>query len=484
MSGHSRFENQVFISYAHIDNESLSGTNEGWIDALHDRLKKRLAMLLGEELEIWRDTKLTGHDIFNETILIKLSQSALLLSVLSPRYIQSDPCCSELRGFLQAAVKNGGIRFRDKHRVFKVIKTYVPEEQHPDELRGLLGYEFYERDQASGRVREFDYEVLPQKDKRYFDKLEDLAQDIAEIFTDSSKPTEQVTTVYLAETTSDLKEERSQIERELKQHGHVVLPDRPLPLDAPTLQSEVREYLRRSRLSVHCIGAYYGVIPEGEAERSMMQIQEELACERSSSDGFSRLIWMPPGSQSTDPRQQRFVAELQANLLQVKLEDLKSIIHDKLSRNDAVKQREISHSSQPNIYLVCDVHDVDAIQPLQKHLLAQGYEAILPLFEGQPEEILEDRKQNLLICDAVLIFHASASEAWLKAQLRELIKLQGLERQKPVLAKAFFLAGPKTPAKERFNTIVAHVARNYGEFDPQSLALFLAQVPRSKGAGQ
>jgi hypothetical protein len=489
MSGHSRFENQVFISYAHIDNASLSGTKEGWIDALHDRLKKRLAMLLGKELEIWRDSKLTGHDIFNETILFKLSQSALLLSVLSPRYIQSNPCRTELTDFLRVAVENGGVRFRDKHRVLKVVKTYVPMEQHPDELKDLLGYEFYERDAASGRVREFDYEVLPQKDKRYFDKLEDLAQDIASFFADSSKPSEQATTVYLAETTSDLQEERSRIKRELQQYGHIVLPDKPLPLDAPTLQNEVREYLHRSRLSVHCIGAHYGVIPEGESERSVVQIQEELAAEQASSNGassngFSRLVWMPPGLQAKDARQQSFLAALQANLLQVKLEELKTIIHDKLSRHGSLQLGEISTSSQPSIYLVCDSQDLDAIGPLQKYLLAQGYEAILPLFDGHAEEILEDRKQNLLICDAVLVFHGSASEAWLKAQLRELIKLQGLERQKPLLAKAFYLAGPKSPAKERFNTIVAHMIRNYGGFDSQVLAPFLAQLPRSKAAGQ
>ena len=90
---------------------------------------------------------------------------------------------------------------------------------------------------------------------------------------------EQAATVYLAETTSDLKEERSRIQRELQQYGHRVLLDRPLSLDAATLQSEVREYLGRSRLSVHCIGAPYGVIPEGEAERSAVRFQVEMASE-------------------------------------------------------------------------------------------------------------------------------------------------------------------------------------------------------------
>ena len=36
------FEDDVFISYAHIDNETLTAGQDGWISLLHERLRKRL----------------------------------------------------------------------------------------------------------------------------------------------------------------------------------------------------------------------------------------------------------------------------------------------------------------------------------------------------------------------------------------------------------------------------------------------------------
>jgi hypothetical protein len=496
----SQFQNQVFISYAHIDNASLSGTPSGWIDALHTRLEQRLAMLLGQKTSIWRDPKVTGHDVFNVTIELQLAESALLLSVLSPWYLNSDVCLRELSDFLNLCKQSGGIRLKDKHRVFKVIKTFVPRDQHPEELKGLLGYEFFEHDLRSGRPYEFEYEVLGTKDQRYFNKLEDLAQDIAAFLTISSGETvpdqqatpEERASVYLAETTTELYEARDRIKRELQQYGYIVLPDKPLPLDASTLRAEVEAYLRRSRLSVHFIGTQYGVIPEGEQEYSVVHIQEKLAAERSCDANFFRLLWLPPGLEPKDVRQKTLIADLQANpcshsgseLLQVKLEDLKTIIHDKLTRSIREQRRTLSKSIQSSIYLICDRQDLNAAKPVQHYLLDQGYEAILPLVDGGLEDILEDRKQNLLSCDAVLIFYANASEAWLKAQLRELIKMPGLERQTPLLAKTFYLAAPQTPAKELFKCNVAPVVRNYGEFDPGKLLPFLVQIAQAERTGR
>ena len=77
-----------------------------------------------------------------------------------------------------------------------------------------------------------------------------------------------------------------------------------------------------------------------ETERSIVRLQQELAIERGDNGEFSRLIWMPPGLQPKDERQQKFVADLQnsftshngSELLQVKLEDLKTIIQTKLTQ--------------------------------------------------------------------------------------------------------------------------------------------------------
>jgi len=496
MSDNSSLKNHVFISYAHIDNSHFSGTEKGWIDLLHERLEVRLAMLLGRSPKIWRDSKLRGHDAFNTTIALELARSEILLSVVTPRYVESDSCREEIESFFQSAALTGGVQLGDKHRVFKAVKTYVPYAQHPPGTKDLLGYEFYERDQASERVREFDNEIGSQreKDKRYWDKFEDLVWDIHEAikFLESPTPTNHTSTdvsIYLAETTSDLSEERDKIKRELQQFGHTVFPDKALPLNGPTLQQTVRGYLERCRLSVHLIGENYGVIPEMETERSIVRLQEELAVEQGDNAEFSRLIWMPPGLQPADERQRKFITDLQnsftshngSELLQVKLEDLKTIIQTKLIQKPKPPPVVINDVDIIRVYLICDQQDVDAAEPLRNYLFSRDFEVTLPLQDGSEAEALEDHRENLLICDAVVIFQSRASEGWLRMKLRELLKLPGYGRTTPLLGKMIYIDAPESPTKERFMTREAVVIKNYGGFDPTDLEPFVAQLGKGKG---
>jgi len=498
MSAVSDFKNHIFISYAHIDNTHFSGAAKGWIDLLHERLEIRLAQLLGKKPNVWRDPELKGNDVFNDTIVIELSKTAILLSIISPRYLQSTSCRQELEHFFRHAARSAGVRLDDKHRVFKIVKTYVPLEDHPPELRDLLGYEFYQRDQASNRAREFDHEISPQgeKDKRYWDKFEDLVWDIQELIkrmesrAQSPAPSMSGATIFLAETTSDLGEERDKVKRELQQYGHVVLPDKPLPWNAPALREAVRQYLNQSRLSIHLIGEHYGVIPEMETERSIIRLQQELAIERGDTAEFSRLIWMPPDLQPKDELQRKFVVDLQnsfssnngSELLQTKLEDLKTIIQTKLTQKPKPALAANQQAGAPRIYLVCDQQDVDAVEPLQNHLFEQGCEVTLPLLDGTESEVLNDHKENLLLCDAVLIYQGRASEGWLRMKLRDLIKLPGYGRTSPLLGKAIYIGAPESPSKERFKTLEAQIIKNYGELAPAALAPFLAQIDKAKGA--
>jgi hypothetical protein len=489
------FANHFFISYAHIDNQYFQGGNRGWIDLLHERLEVRLAQLLGKPPRIWRDRRLKGYEVFDETIVIELSRSAILISVVSPRYIDSESCRSEVENFFRLANQTGGVQLGDKRRVFRVVKTHVPFEQHPTGLRDLLPYEFYERNEASGRVYEFDHEISGQgdKDKRYWNKFEDLAWDLHELikYLESPNPNTSSSgaTIYLAETTSDLSGERDRVRRELAQYGHSVLPDKALPLEASALKSAVRDYLQRSRLSVHFIGEHYGIIPEMEHDRSVVRMQQELAVERGDDAQFSRLIWMPPGLQPKDERQQKFVLDLQnsftshngSELLQVKLEDLKTIIQSKLTQKPKSEPVVSVQASAVRIYLVCDQQDAVAVEPLRNSLLDQGYETILPLSEGSDAEVFEDHKENLLLCDAVLIFQGRASEGWLRMKLRELLKLPGYGRTTPLLSKSIYIGAPESAPKERFKTLEALVIRNYSEFDPASLEPFIARITKAKG---
>lgn len=68
----TQFDYDIFISYAHIDNRTLQQDQDGWIAMLHKALELRLAMLLGEDVRIWRDQKLSGNDRFDDEIVDQL----------------------------------------------------------------------------------------------------------------------------------------------------------------------------------------------------------------------------------------------------------------------------------------------------------------------------------------------------------------------------------------------------------------------------
>jgi len=488
--------NHLFISYAHIDNYHYTGAAKGWIDLLHERLEIRLAQLLGRKPTIWRDRKLAGNDDFNQTILIELDQTAILLAIITPRYIESSSCRMEIDNFFQFAAKNGGLLLADKHRVFKVVKTHVRLEDQPEEMRKLIGYSFYQPDESSGRFREFDYEISEkgERDKRYWEKFEDLAQDISMFIKRFESPNNPPApsngaTVYLAETTSDLDEQRNSVRRELQQHGHIILPDKPLPFRAPDLQRTVCDYLERSCLSVHLIGEHFGMIPELETERSVVCLQQELAMALGNKAGFSRLIWLPPELAPKDPRQRKFVETLQntfqshngSDLIQTKIEDLKTIIQAKLNPAKQAVPSVSADNGLTRIYLICDQRDLDDIQPLYTHLFDEGFEILLPSTE---ETAIQDNKNNLLDCDAVLFYYGAGNEMWLRSQISELSKAAGYGRTRPFLTKVIYVSGRETSQKKLLMTRDAIVIKNFGSFNPDLLSPLITQMNQAKGGSR
>jgi len=138
------FAQNLFISYAHIDNEPLTPGEKGWVTRFHTSLKALLSMRMGTEVQIWRDEKLQGNDVFSDEIVGRFRQSGALISILTSRYLNSEWCTREAREFCESAQQNGGLVFGNRSRVFKIIKTPVEtQETLPAPMRDLLGYDFF-----------------------------------------------------------------------------------------------------------------------------------------------------------------------------------------------------------------------------------------------------------------------------------------------------------------------------------------------------
>ena len=94
------FTYDIFISYAHLDDRSPFGDDKGWIDLLHERLSVLVSQAVGSELSIWRDGhNLQGNDVLQGAIGEGITQSLLLVPIISPRYVQSDWCNREMAAF-------------------------------------------------------------------------------------------------------------------------------------------------------------------------------------------------------------------------------------------------------------------------------------------------------------------------------------------------------------------------------------------------
>jgi hypothetical protein len=536
------FEYDIFISYAHIDDLSPTGEEEGWIDLLHKRLSVLLAQALGYELKIWRDGhNLQGNDELDGALCAGVTRSLLLVPVISPRYVQSDWCNREMEAFHAGEPPTSAAAPTFRRRVFKVVKTPLPEhlkKLEPGHISNLVGYEFYAKDDASGILSEFD---AGPHDKQYWQMLNRLVAHITKTIIElkhtpeahasnaaavamsdaaplhgapntagaanaslnpvapavSALPTPNgapTKFVYLAETTGDLAKERELVADELRQRGFGVLPEQKLPLDEKRkTEDAVREALARCVLSVHLVGARYGSTPEDDAG-SVVSIQEELAAGRGASDSsFQRLIWLPPGLATpaleiTDARQKSYVAELQtrvtegAELLQMTVEDLKTRIVEKLNPAAVASGRSAARAKVKQVYLICENRDRSFVRPIRDYLFKENFEVITWLDGSAGENLMDYHRKNLRECDAALIYFGNGDEPWVRKNIEDLEKAYGYGRDDDWSASAVYVGQPPDDWKEDFRThMVPYVIHNFKEFDPKYLSEFVSAVRAAEG---
>jgi TIR domain-containing protein/uncharacterized protein DUF4062 len=502
------YKYDLFISYGHLDDEDPAGDVKGWVDLLVERLPRLVSASLGYQPKVWRDERsLTGDALLRAAIDEGISHSLLFLPIVSPRYVQSDWCLRELEAFC----KNPRLPNAPAHRsrIFKVIKSpllFHLAKKEPAQLRELIGHSFYEME--GDMPVEFSPDVVPSKDPRYWTVLRRLAWDISTLLAVVKDPDKRTTRelpqegpkkfVYLAETSSDLTQERELVRDELRQRGYGVLPEEKLPT-AETKQTEaaILDSLGRSVLSVHLIGKRYGSAPEDDP-RSIVAIQEDLAAKHSAKDSsFIRLLWMPqglmtPALEVTDERQKSFITALQtrvgggAELLQTTIEDLKTRIVEKLTPpppHDGPNQNGRSKLKQ--VYLICENRDRSLVRPLKEYLFKQNLEVITWLDGETAAALMEYHHKNLRECDAALVYFGNGDEPWVRKNLEDLEKAYGYGREQDWSASAVYVGAPQSDQKEDFLThLVPYVIRNYATFDPKDLREFVDAVQTSKRGQQ
>ena len=81
----------------------------------------------------------------------------------------------------------------------------------------------------------------------------------------------------------------------------------------------------------------------------------------------------------------------------------------------------------------------------------------------------------------MLIYWGTADEFWLRTKMRDMIRIRGLGRDKPLRGSAIYVAEPQDDDKQEFATREAQLMGERGEFSPAVLEPFIAAIKRATG---
>lgn len=493
------FEYEILLTYHTSDDEPIGGGNKGWVTNFNRFLSTLIEQISGSKPKIKMISEV-------ESDLEHYSKAAVVVSILSPDFLKNESLVKGVLAFAAGAKDKEGLVVDGVSRLFKVIKYPLDVDEYLPQFADLLTYDFYQIDPLTGEPQEFRRFFGDDAERSYWMKLVDMAYDIYQIhnrlneeITASTEPAiEKAKTIYLANTGVDMIIQRDIVKRELIRHGYRVLPEHSLPKEVNGLEVMVKVDLDQCCLSIHLIGEDYGYKPKG-TELSVVDIQNRIASKHTYDihdhnrahgvvEKFSRLIWLSPELKNVSERQKIFIEDLksdaasldEAEVLQMPLQELKSIIREELVTGGRFKNHEIKLSDdivdEGNlVYLICDKPDLDSSKPIADYLKKKGLKVVTSLFEGDLVDLRYLHQENLRRCDASLIYYGRSSEEWIKTKLQDILKSPGFGRVKKLKATAVYLEGDSNLDIKHLEKNKAMVLGN-GAFSPETMEPFLAKL--------
>lgn len=433
-------QHDAFVSYAHIDNEPLSGASEGWVTTLVRNLETVVRQKLGDRerrFSVWIDHELAGNRPFAGDIDAALQGTATLLVIMSPGYLASDWCRKERAAFRALAQA----RIRAGSRVFIVHRDRVDLGVMPAEFGGLLGYRFWVEEGAARLPRTLGVPLPTPAETEYYSQINQLGAELAaelQRLKDLSRqpaPAPQGPSVFLAEVTDDLETRRDEVHRYLSQAGARALPTVYYPRDdGAAFEAAMTSDLAQCKLFVQLLSGITGRKPPA-APNGFPALQYELALRQ----GIPVMQWRAREIDvaTVEDTAQRGLLD-QETVRACAMEEFKQAIIDELQRAPA------PHKPKPSDILVfvnTDGPDRRLAEEIGKFLVDQGVGYTMPLQTGSPEEVRKDLEENLLTCDGLMLVYGATSAGWVRSQLRQCRKVIS-QRDQPLTALAVFEGPP------------------------------------------
>lgn len=438
-----KFDYDVFISYGSPEGNDNNTVNQ-WAVKFSQYLAILLNRLNNRELTfmIHDDLRARKQLLGTESPAV-LTKTAIFVTLISPEVVDSESYQKELQEIYNAAYEGTNGSTRHVNRIFKVLTAPISAEQQPECLINEIGYDFYEINRYSKKSRTFEIIDGELPEEKLWFKLVDLVYDIQNslelLINEEVQEVTRKKYIYLAETTFDQADNRDEIRRELQYLGYHILPLVNLPNDGEKIESLVRNYLDRSILSIHLMGAFYGEMLK-KSKYSLIDLQNKIVREHveNSQAGQKRIIWIPSDLKITDQRQSLYLNRLKRDeskenteIIEAPIEVFKTVLRDKLDETE--KPGKIK-SGNRKVYLVYEHQYKSELLRISEMLTENHIDILETDFASMETGLITTHKQHLVDADAVLIFQGNSNRLWLNSKVQDLVKAPGFGKEKPFLS--------------------------------------------------
>ena len=395
-------EYDLFVSYSSRDLE--------WVRPFHDDLVADINRFAKHDVYPFLDkARLQSGYLWDEKLLASVRSSAILVPVLSRRFLESDYCQKEVNAFVDAHGLTSGSAHRSRAMPVKLLCD-APS----NHVLAAV--------QAATFCTEGD-DGIPFEHVRgtqeYKDALRVLAVNIARALETVRPKAQRRAAVYLA---PNFKPESEKLRASLDHHFDV-LPETPealLGLSSDRLQRSLEGDFERCFVSVHPLS-------EAPLAKPLVDLQLEFAGKQDK----PRLVWTPERPDDlTNAGFEWFTS-------QAEIEDRIRRLHEKPAETKSAGADRL-------IYFLCpDRANKTRAEPLLDALEQRGLLLYPSPLEGPADQAVQTHMSALDELDGCLIYYGDVKRAWFDGvflRVRKKIRQRGLP-------SAIFPAPPSTEHK-------------------------------------